>query len=155
MIEINNTVCFLGEYLKIEINLCVDRGPNIMDDIKLDRNMPIYIQIMNLIRRRIASKDLKAGERIPSVRELATQFGVNPNTMQRALSELEKENLLCAERTSGRFVTTNSSLIEELRIQEARDAVNGFRCQMEALGFTKEMAADFFIRNSEGEIKVG
>ncbi len=124
-------------------------------NIKLDGSMPIYIQIMNLIRRRIASKDLKAGDRIPSVRELAARFGVNPNTMQRALSELEKENLLCTERTIGRFVTTNSGLIEELRIQEAKNAVNEFSKKMEALGFTKDMAADFFLSNTEGKINVG
>lgn len=124
-------------------------------DTKLDGSIPIYMQIMSRIRRRIASENLKPGDRIPSVRELAAEFGVNPNTMQRALSELEGENLLCTERTIGRFVTKDHKLIEQLRIQEAKDASTEFHRQMKALGFSNEAAAEFFLNSLENEIKVG
>ena len=122
---------------------------------KLDESMPIYVQIMNHIRRQVVSGDRKPGERMPSVRELAVEFGVNPNTMQRALAELERESLLCSERTSGRFITKDVDLIQKLRIQEANKAAAAFHQQMEALGFSKEDAADFFLRRTEKKVKVG
>ncbi len=124
-------------------------------DIKLNENMPIYMQIMNQIRQQVSSGKLRLGERIPSVRELASRFGVNPNTMQRALSELEREKLLCTERTSGRFVTTDAVLVKDLRIQEANKAAAEFQRRMEALGFSKEEAVEFFLGESEGEMRVG
>ncbi|MDD2218185.1 MAG: GntR family transcriptional regulator [Eubacteriales bacterium] len=122
---------------------------------KLDESMPIYVQIMNHIRRQVVSGKLKPGERMPSVRELAAEFGVNPNTMQRALAELERERLLCSERTSGRFVTKDVDLIQKLRIQEADKATAAFKQQMEALGFSMKDAADFFLKRTEKEVKVG
>ncbi len=122
---------------------------------KLDEGMPIYMQIMNQIRQQVASGKLKTGERMPSVRELAVDFGVNPNTMQRALSELEREKLLCTERTSGRFVTRDTTLIKELRMQEANKAATVFQQQMEALGFSPEEAVEFFLSGEKNVMKVG
>ncbi|MFA5637188.1 MAG: GntR family transcriptional regulator [Anaerovoracaceae bacterium] len=122
---------------------------------RLDESMPIYVQIMNHIRRQVVSGRLKPEDRMPSVRELAAEFGVNPNTMQRALSELEREKLLCSERTSGRFVTKDADLIQKLRIREADKAAAAFQHQMEALGFSMEDAVDFFLRRTEKEVKVG
>ena len=84
-------------------------------DKNLQENMPIYMQIMNNVREAIASGELAPGERVASVRELAGEFEVNPNTMQRALNELEREGLLVSERTSGRFVTKDAVLIGELK----------------------------------------
>ena len=80
-------------------------------DKKLEDNMPIYVQIMNRVREAIAAGELRPGDRVPSVREMAQQFEVNPNTMQRALNELEREGLLESERTAGRFVTEDKALI--------------------------------------------
>lgn len=117
-------------------------------NIKLDDNIPIYLQIMSIFRRMTASGDLKPGERIAPVRELAKDFGVNPNTMQRALSELEKEGLLFSERTNGRFVTKNIALLNELRSHEAMDAAETYWQQMKSLGFSKEEALDFFIKSA-------
>lgn len=113
-------------------------------NIKLDENLPIYLQIMNIFKHLMASGDLQAGERIAPVRELAKDFGVNPNTMQRALSELEKEGLLFSERTAGRFVTQDPSLLDALKIQEATSATDQYWQQMKSLGFTKEEALSFF-----------
>ena len=80
---------------------------------EFDNNKPIYLQLVDIIKLKIISKELKPGSKLSSVRDMAQEFGVNPNTMQRALSELERENLLYSQRTSGRFVTDNeeSSII--------------------------------------------
>ena len=110
-------------------------------DKTLNQNQPIYMQIMDKIRAAIVSGELQPGQKMAPVRELAEDFGVNPNTMQRALAELEREGLLNTERTSGRFVTKDVVLIE----QETGEAVvREFFCQMRALGFTKGQVEDFF-----------
>ena len=76
-------------------------------DKKLKENMPIYVQIMNRVREAIAAGELKPGDKIASVRDLAADFEVNPNTMQRALTELEREGLLLSERTQGCLLYTS------------------------------------------------
>lgn len=118
-------------------------------DKKLAENMPIYVQIMNKIREAIVSGELKSGDRVPSVRELAQDFEVNPNTMQRALTELEREGLLISERTSGRFVTKEIKIIEETKIQMAQKAADDFCREMAALGFDEGEMIDFFRRRYE------
>ena len=72
--------------------------------------IPIYLQIIEKIKAKIISGEWRAGDRVPPVRELSLSFGVNPNTMQRSLSELEREGLLYSERTAGRFVTADENL---------------------------------------------
>lgn len=118
-------------------------------DKNLQENTPIYMQIMNIVREAIAAGELAAGERVPSVRELAGEFEVNPNTMQRALNELEREGLLVSERTSGRFVTKDAGLIGELKKSMAAEAADKFRREMEALGFSREEMMDFFLKRCE------
>ena len=82
-------------------------------DYIFDNERPIYIQLVEKIRLEIVSGKLKSGERLPSVRELALISRVNPNTMQKALAELEDEGLIYTERTNGKFVTDNKELIEK------------------------------------------
>ena len=118
-------------------------------DLKLDDIMPIYVQIMNSVRESIASGELAPGDRVASVRELAADFEVNPNTMQRALNELEREGLLVSERTAGRFVTTDRKLIAQLKREAAEEAADAFRREMQALGFSDEEMIDFFLRRYE------
>lgn len=118
-------------------------------DKKLDDNLPIYMQIMNRVRESIAAGELQPGERVPSVRELAVHFEVNPNTMQRALTELEREGLLVSERTAGRYVTKDESLISALKKNAAEEAADNFRREMAALGFTNEEMIAFFCRRCE------
>ena len=86
-----------------------------MQETVYDTNVPIYLQLIEKIQRMIVTGEWRAGERIPAVRELALAFGVNPNTMQRALAELERDGLLYSERTSGRFVTEDQAHILRLR----------------------------------------
>ena len=100
--------------------------------------VPIYLQITADIQRMIVSGNWPPGERIPSVRELALRFQVNPNTMQRALAELEREGLVYTERTAGRFVTDDGKRIAELRQKTARQALHDLFCQLSLLGYRKE-----------------
>ena len=118
-------------------------------DKKLQENMPIYVQIMNRVREAVAAGELKPGERVASVREMASDFEVNPNTMQRALNELEREGLLVSERTAGRFVTEDKALISRLRSEMAVDTVDAFRKEMAALGFSDEEMIEFFRERCE------
>lgn len=121
-------------------------------DKKLSENMPIYVQIMNSVKEAIAAGELAPSERVPSVRELARDFEVNPNTMQRALNELEREGLLVSERTSGRFVTADKKMIDELKIEMAALTADNFRKEMAALGFSDDEMIDFFRERCRKEI---
>lgn len=103
-----------------------------------DPNLPIYTQIVEQIRLFIVSGIMKAGERMPSVRDLASEAGVNPNTMQRALAELERTGLIYASRTNGRFVTDQQEVIDVAKAELATDSVARFIQEMTRLGFTRE-----------------
>ena len=85
----------------------------------LDNNIPIYLQIMERIQRDIISGRYRPGDKLPSVRELAVEAAVNPNTMQKALSELERGGLVYSQRTSGRFITEDEELLKELKNKKA------------------------------------
>ena len=78
-----------------------------------DNERPIYLQLMEMIKIQIISGKIKPGEKLPSVRDYAHEVKVNPNTVQKALTELERENLIYTERTNGKYVTDNSSLINQ------------------------------------------
>lgn len=119
-------------------------------DRSLEDNMPIYMQIMNRIRDAIASGELAAGDKVPSVREFASEFEVNPNTMQRALMELERGGILVSERAIGRFVTDDRSRIDAMRREAGSRAADAFIRQMADLGFSEEEMLDFF-RERYGE----
>ena len=85
----------------------------------LDNERPIYLQLMERIQQDIVSGVYKPGEKIPSVRDLALDAAVNPNTMQKALSELERSGLVYSQRTSGRFITEDAGMLKELKRNEA------------------------------------
>ena len=117
-----------------------------------DNKVPIYMQIIMEMKIRMVSGKLSAGEKIASVRELAQEFEVNPNTMQRALSEMERENLFYTERTSGRFVTTDEGMIMTLRNHLAEQELKRFMEYMEKIGYTKiEMIQKIEEWQREGE----
>lgn len=105
---------------------------------KLSDDRPIYVQLMETITAAIASGTLTAGSRLPSVREMAAQAGVNPNTMQRALSELERDGLLYSQRTAGRFVTDQSDRITQKRKELAMQQIRIFLSSMKEMGYTSE-----------------
>ena len=122
-------------------------------DKQLQENMPIYMQIMQKVREAIASGELAPGARVASVRELAGAFAVNPNTMQRALNELEREGLLVSERTSGRFVTKDSAQIDAMRRQLAEEAAARFRREMQTLGFSEAEMLAFFRVSADDTVR--
>ena len=105
---------------------------------KLDSDRPIYTQILEVIQYQIVAGRYQPGERLPSVRDLASEAGVNPNTMQRAFAELERNGLVMAQRTSGRVVTENMEMISEVRNKRAREQIREFIDKMKKLGFEKK-----------------
>lgn len=104
----------------------------------LNSDRPIYAQILEVIQLRIIVGQYGPGEKIPSVRELAAEAGVNPNTMQKALSELERSGLVVTQRTSGRTVTEDMEMVQETRNQLAKEQVQEFVNKMKELGFRKK-----------------
>lgn len=88
---------------------------------ELDNDRPIYLQLMERIQQDIVSGIYKPGDRLPSVRDLAVEAAVNPNTMQKALSELERSGLVYSQRTSGRFITEDTQLLDEMKTSLASD----------------------------------
>lgn len=115
----------------------------------LDSDRPIYTQILEEIQLRVVTGQYKPGTKIPSVRELAAQAGVNPNTMQKALAELEREGLVMAQRTRGRVVTEDMEMIKETRNKIALEQINDFVNKMLKLGFQKEEIITL-IRQAQG-----
>lgn len=102
---------------------------------QLRGDRPIYQQLVEQLTERIVSGQLMMGEKVPPVRELAAEAGVNPNTMQRALADLEREGLMHTNRTSGRFVTEDKEMIAKIREQIAGERISEFLVGMNQLGF--------------------
>lgn len=105
---------------------------------EFDNNQPIYIQLVDRIKLKIVAGEYALGAKLESVRELAEEAGVNPNTMQRALAELEREELVYSQRTSGRFVTSDRERVEAVRGDYAKDLVKQFGESLVKLGYTTE-----------------
>lgn len=101
----------------------------------LDSSRPIYAQIAEQVQLDIISGSYQPGAKLPSVRELASQAKVNPNTMQKALSELEKSGLVYSQRTSGRFITEDKEMIEQLKGRLATVQIQEFLEKMSCMGF--------------------
>lgn len=113
----------------------------------LDSDRPIYAQIMERIQMQIVSGYYPPGGKLPTVRELAAEAAVNPNTMQKAFSELERSGLIVTQRTNGRTVTEDSALIDSIRDNMARAHVTEFVTRMKELGFTKEQVESLLERS--------
>ena len=105
---------------------------------KLDSDRPIYTQILEVIIIRIITGQYGSGDKLPSVRELAAEAGVNPNTMQKAMAELERSGLVTTQRTSGRTVTEDRELVQQMQKDLAMKQVSEFVYKMEKLGFDKK-----------------
>ena len=105
---------------------------------KFNDEQPIYQQIISQIKERIVAGEWKAGSKLKSVRELALEAGVNPNTMQKALAELEREGLVYSQRTAGRFVSDNKEKTDRLQEEMTMECIKTFVAQMEKMGYKKE-----------------
>ena len=105
---------------------------------QFSNEMPIYSQLLEQIKIGIVSGMFPPGERLPSVRDLATEAGVNPNTMQRAMTELERDGLVYSQRTAGRFVTEDHAVIQAAKRDLAQRHIHAFLAAMLRLGYGRE-----------------
>lgn len=108
---------------------------------QFDSGRPIYAQLVERLKAKILAGDYPPGGHLDSVRDLAAAAGVNPNTMQRALVQLESEGLVHTERTSGRYVTQDTTLIEQLRADAAQKLTADFLQKMHSIGYGPAQAA--------------
>ena len=104
----------------------------------LDSGRPIYLQIVERLELSIVSGQFKPGDKVPSVRELAVEAGVNPNTMQKAMVELGRQGVVHSERTSGRFITEDEAMITQVREELAKKQIQEFMERMNKMGFDGE-----------------
>lgn len=101
----------------------------------LDNDRPLYLQLMEKIQQDIIAGVYQPGDRLPSVRDLALDAAVNPNTMQKALSELERSGLVYTQRTSGRFITEDEQMLKNMKKEQASLYIHEFFEKMRNLGF--------------------
>ena len=109
-----------------------------------DNNVPLYLQVIDIIKKKIISGDYQPGDQLESVRYLAGEFEINPNTIQRALSELENQGLLFSQRTRGRYVTEDTNLIKEERFKMSQVLIEESIKALYDLGFTNEDIPDAY-----------
>lgn len=121
---------------------------------ELSNDRPIYIQLVERITRQIVSGAYKPGDRFPSVRELALEAAVNPNTMQRAMAALEAEGLLITSRTAGRTITEDEALIAAVKKKIATVEYYNFYSSMKELGYNDEEIIRF-VKETKPEVKEG
>lgn len=117
----------------------------------LDSDRPIFIQIIEKIQMDIISGLYAPGDKLPSVRELAQEASVNPNTMQKALSELERTGLVYSQRTSGRYITEDKAMITDLKSKLAKDMVTQFLDNMQKLGIPEDEVISLISELSKGD----
>lgn len=106
----------------------------------LDNNKPIYLQLVERIQLDIVSGVYHAGDKLPSVRELAADAAVNPNTMQKAFTELERSGLVYTQRTNGRYITEDQERISRVREELARECTQSYLSNIRRLGYEREQA---------------
>lgn len=120
-------------------------------DWNFRNDMPIYTQLISQIKFGIVAGQLPPGQRMATVRDLAQEAGVNPNTMQRALQELEREGLVFTQRSNGRFVTEDVSIIEGAKITLAKQYIREFLDSMGRLGYEREAIISLLTGSEEEE----
>lgn len=117
----------------------------------LNSDRPIFMQLIEIIQLDIISGKYAPGDKLPSVRDLASAAAVNPNTMQKALSELERSGLVYSQRTSGRFITEDTTMIEQLKQSIAKEKIEQFLESMQQLGFQNEETITLITATLKGE----
>ena len=117
----------------------------------LNSDRPIFIQIVERIEMDIISGKYKPGDKLPSVRDFAAEAAVNPNTMQKAFTELERTGLVVSQRTTGRFITEDTSMIDELKSTLAKDKITELLSFMQQLGFQENEILAMIGQTMKGE----
>ena len=120
-------------------------------DWNFKSDLPIYSQLVEQIKLGIVSGIFKPGERLASVRDMAMEAGVNPNTMQRALQELEREGMVYSQRTSGRFVTEDEAVIDNAKKNRAAEQIKSFLEAMSKLGYGRDEIISLLEENGKEE----
>ena len=118
-------------------------------EFTFDNNIPIYIQLLEYLKIYLISGVFKSGDKLPSVRDFANTFKVNPNTMQKALSELEDMKLIYTERTNGKYVTKDEKLIEKLKDEYALTLAKSYFDGMRKIGLGKADSIKYLERISD------
>ncbi len=119
----------------------------------LDSDRPIFLQIVERIQMDIISGKYAPGDKLPSVRDLAGEAAVNPNTMQKAFTELERTGLVHSVRTSGRYITEDTTMIEELKASLAKEKICEFLELMQKLGYKNEEILSLMNQTMKGDEK--
>lgn len=104
--------------------------------MEFKKNIPIYLQIIDTLKKDISLKVLKPGEKLMSTRELAIKFKVNPNTVSRVYKELELENIVFTKRGMGTFIVEDKTIIDNIKINMANDIIIKFICDMRDLNIS-------------------
>lgn len=123
------------------------KGENM--EFQFENNSPIYLQLIQKIKMAIASGEFKPGEKLPPVRELAMESKINPNTVQRALFQLEDEHLIFTQRTNGKYITEDKQKLKELKKELASNLLQEFLVKMQQLGFSKQEILEFIERKEK------
>ncbi len=116
----------------------------------IDNNKPVYTQLIEQLKFKIISGDIKSGEKIDSVRSLAEEAQVNPNTMQKALVDLERQGLVYSKRTSGRFVTDDDEKIKSIKREVANEEIQRLNNILKKLGYMEEEIIELVISILKG-----
>ncbi|MEI7884487.1 MAG: GntR family transcriptional regulator [Clostridia bacterium] len=116
---------------------------------KFSNDKPIFAQIIDQVELMIISGQYVLGDRLLSVRDMATEAGVNPNTMQKALTELEKKGLLLTNRTNGKFITDDQELVQQIRAEKAVKYIAQLLKNMHSLGYGKKEIQEIFNKQME------
>ncbi|MFR4352086.1 MAG: GntR family transcriptional regulator [Roseburia sp.] len=116
----------------------------------LDSDRPIFLQIVERIQMDIIAGRYRPGDKLPSVRDLSGEAGVNPNTMQKAFTELEHTGLVYSQRTSGRFITEDETLVNNLKTSLAKEKINEFLDLMQKLGYSNQEISELMHLSMKG-----
>lgn len=115
-------------------------------DWNFENDRPIYIQLVEKLKLAIVAGEYPAGERLPSVRDLAMEIKANPNTVQRALVDLEQTGLIYTQRTNGKFVTEDKELVQKIREELAKETFDKFQENMKQLGFGEDEMKQYVMK---------
>ena len=124
--------------------------PSKMRRTHFDERLPIYEQIIQRFRRQLVSGELEPGQRIASIRDLALELGVNTNTIQRAYQEMERVGLIFSRRGMGYFIVEDGSVVESVKCEMVRQAVESFLDEMRSLGFDDTAIVEELKKHTEG-----
>ena len=120
--------------------------------MEYNNNLPIYLQVINQIKKDMIQGRLPMGEKLPSTRELAVQYQINPNTAARVYQEMEQAGMCCTKRGLGTFVTEDVEVIKTMKEEMAKELLDGFVKEMTELGFSKEELIKIIEARMEKEV---